>query len=151
MTIILSIISLFIFLFYLYFCAYEDWKTCYVQRWKHLIGLSASILMIIAFHNISFHTLKYILLYLIFYFVLGILKVYGMADGFVFMNMTLFLSSLFGIYSIFITIIIQIISCFLSLIFRLIRKLFKIKTNLSFIPYITFTFTIFIIIFFIIK
>ncbi len=139
---ILFIIALEIFTSYMTMAAVEDFKTCQVTRWKHLIGLISSLacLLICFDRNLM---LDYMLLpvFMAIFILVGIRKVYGLADGFVFANLTLLLGGIGGLAGVGAVIILMIVAAFLYLIFYIGRavigkaKLFE-NTASAFIPYI---------------
>ena len=102
---------------YLAVAAIEDYKTCEVTRWKHLIGLFPATISIIP--NMKIHSMidfAIILAFSVIFIGIGIAGVYGMADGFVLANLTLYFGSIAGDMGVGVVIIILIIAAFSFLI-----------------------------------
>ena len=102
---------------YLTVAAIEDYRTCEVTRWKHLIGLISASISIIS--NMKIHSMidfAIILAFSVIFMWIGLAGVYGMADGFVLANLTLYFGSIAGDMGAGIVIIILVIAAFSFLI-----------------------------------
>ncbi len=127
---------------YLAVTAWEDYKTCEVTRWKHLLGsIPAICVSFLGIHNNSTLDCAIILAFAALYVVIGYLGIYGVADGFVFANLVLFLGGIGGIAGIGIVIWIMIIagcSFLINHLFICMIKKKKLFQNIAaaFIPHI---------------
>ena len=127
---------------YLAVAAWEDYKTCEVTRWKHLIGgIPAIFLLCTRYHLYSWHENALILVYAMLFILAGRIGVYGMADGYVFMILTLFCGSIGGRAGIGAVILIMTVAGGSFLINHLagcVAKKEKLFCNMAsaFIPHI---------------
>ena len=115
---------------YLTVAAIEDYRTCEVTRWKHLIGLISASISIIS--NMKIHSMidfAIILAFSIIFMWIGLAGVYGMADGFVLANLTLYFGSIAGDMGAGIVIIL-VIAAFSFLICH-IRKCLIYKEEIN--------------------
>lgn len=117
---------------YLTVAAWEDYKTCEVTRWKHLIGgIPAIFLLCTKCGQFSWQEYAMILAFALLFVLAGCLGVYGMADGYVFMNLTLLFGSIGGMAGIGMVILIMVTAGCSFLINHLVkciekrRKLFQ--------------------------
>ena len=115
---------------YLTVAAIEDYRTCEVTRWKHLIGLISASISIIS--NMKIHSMidfAIILAFSVIFMWIGLAGVYGMADGFVLANLTLYFGSIAGDMGAGIVIIL-VIAAFSFLICH-IRKCLIYKEEIN--------------------
>lgn len=98
---------------YLAVTAWEDFRTCEITRWKHLLGLIPAVILLCIRMN-TFSGIEFIIVlgFSTLYVLAGYLGVYGIADGFVFAILTLFFGAVGGVAGIGIVIIIMIIAGF---------------------------------------
>lgn len=98
---------------YLAVAAIEDYKTCEVTRWKHLIGgVPALVLLWMRKNMLSEMDLIIVLVFVTLYVFVGCIGIYGIADGFVFTILTIFFGSISGMTGVGIVIIIMILAGF---------------------------------------
>lgn len=127
---------------YLIMAANEDSRSYQVTRWKHLIGFfAASIIGVSHMKDKSLLEIGMTMLFVLLMFILGMIGVYGMADGFVFANLTLLLGSIGGIAGIGLVILIMILACVSAMLEMLFRKMvniegFKQNVHIAFVPHI---------------
>ena len=113
---------------YLAVTAWEDFKTCEITRWKHLIGLiPAFILLCMRMNTFSGLELIIVLVFIVLYVIAGYCGIYGVADGFVFAILTLLFGAVGGVAGIGIVIIIMIIAGFSFVINHLVICMIKKK------------------------
>lgn len=113
MKTIFFVISVLAVTAYLAVTAWEDYKTCEVTRWKHLIGLFPVVAMFLT--NVNLHSMEENVLVLFFaaiYVVIGFAGVYGLADGLVLANLTLFFGSIGGLSGSGAVLLIMVIAAF---------------------------------------
>lgn len=73
---------------YMAVTAWEDYKSCEVTRWKHIIGgIPAILLYIINAGRYSVMENLLILVFAVLYIIIGYCGVYGMADGLLLANL----------------------------------------------------------------
>ena len=82
-------------------------------------------------------TVLFVLLCLI----IGVLGIYGMADGFVFANLTVLFGGIGGSAGVSMVILIMILACFSGLTEMLLRKMvtlvaFRLNKHIAFVPHI---------------
>ena len=127
---------------YLAVTAWEDFRTCEITRWKHLLGLiPATILLCTRMNTFSGIEFIIVLVFIALYVLAGYLGIYGVADGFVFAILTLFFGAVGGVAGIGIVIIIIIIAGFSFLINHLVTCMIRKKRLLqnvatAFVPHI---------------
>lgn len=127
---------------YLLITAREDARSCQVTRIKHLAGLVPAVCML--FMNVRARSLSDIgavLLFMLIFLVCGLKKIYGMADGFVFMNLTLLFGGAYGVAGIGVVILIMVLACVSGMAEILMRKMitienFRQKAHIAFVPHI---------------
>ena len=108
---------------YMAVTAWEDYKSCEVTRWKHLIGVIPALCLYLI--NIGEHGLIEYVLILIFavlYIVIGYCGIYGFADGLILANLTLFFGGIGGIAGSGIVLLIMIIAAFSFLISHIVKS-----------------------------
>ena len=107
---------------YLTVAAWEDYKTCEVTRWKHLIGgIPAILLLCTKYNQYSCQEYGMILAFSLLYVLAGYMGAYGMADGYVFMILTLHFGSIGGLAGIGIVILIMIMAAFSFLVCHVLK------------------------------
>lgn len=127
---------------YLAVTAWEDYRTCEVTRWKHLWGSIPAICVIfLGIHNYSAVDYAGVLVFALLFIGIGYIGVYGVADGFVFANLTLFFGGIGGVIGIGIAIWIMImagVSFLINHLFTCMIKKKKLFQNIAaaFIPHI---------------
>lgn len=107
---ILFVCSILIVTAYLILTAREDARSFTVTRIKHLIGLIPA-LCILLMNGKALLCL-----------VIGVMGIYGMADGFVFANLTLLFGGISGSAGVGM-VLIMILACFSGLMEMLLRKM----------------------------
>ena len=111
---------------YLIVTAWEDYKTCEVTRWKHLIGgIPAIFLLCTKCGQFSWQEYAMILAFSLLFVLAGCMGAYGMADGYVFMILTLLFGSMGGMAGVGIVILIMITAGFSFLIHHLVKCMIK--------------------------
>ncbi|MBR4060653.1 MAG: hypothetical protein IKK03_12540 [Lachnospiraceae bacterium] len=127
---------------YLIVAAIEDAKSMEVTRGKHLIGfIPAIVVWILCASERNIYDIGIIMLFIGFWILCGWCKVYGMADGFVFSNLTLFLGGVGGVAGVGMVILIMVLAGFSGMGEILLRILAKIKNfkknrKIAFVPHI---------------
>ena len=127
---------------YLILTAGEDSKSCEVTRVKHLIGfVSAGLCLLIYVKDRSLFDVGMIVLFVLLCLFIGMKGIYGMADGFVFANLTLLFGGVGGVAGIGLAVLVMILACFSGMIEMLLRKMvtwtdFKSKRHIAFVPHI---------------
>ena len=107
---------------YLIVTAWEDYKTCEVTRWKHLIGgIPAILLLCNQIDQYSWQENAMILAFAFLFVLAGCVRVYGMADGYVLMILSLHFGSMGGLAGIGIVILIMITAAFSFLVCHVIK------------------------------
>lgn len=139
---------------YLAVAAWEDHKTCEVTRWKHLVGgIPAVFLLCTKYSQHFWQECAMILAFAILFVLAGYMGAYGVADGLVFANLTLFFGSIGGLAGSGVVILIMIIAAFsflISHVFRCVVKHKKIRNMAgALIPHILVGYmTVFVVILF---
>ena len=127
---------------YLILTAGEDSKSCEVTRVKHLIGFVPAGLSLLAYvKDRSLFDIGMIALFVLLCLFIGMKGIYGMADGFVFANLTLLFGGVGGVAGIGLVVLVMILACFSGMIEMLLRKMvtwtdFKSKRHIAFVPHI---------------
>lgn len=127
---------------YLAVAAWEDYKTCGITRWKHLIGLlPATILLCMRINVFSGLDFVIVLLFIGLYVLAGYIGIYGAADGFVFAILTLLFSSIGGVAGIGVVILIMVIAGFSFLVNHVVTCIVRRKNLFhnvagAFVPHI---------------
>lgn len=109
---------------YLAVTALEDYKTCEVTRWKHLIGGIPAVLMYLI--NMSKYSPEENILVIGFslvYVAIGFAGVYGFADGLVLANLSMFFGGIGGAVGSGVVLLIVVIAAFSFLICHVIRSM----------------------------
>lgn len=107
---------------YLIVTAWEDHKTCEVTRWKHLIGgISAMLLLCTQIDQYSWQEYAMILAFSLLFVLIGCIGVYGMADGYVLMILSLHFGSIGGLAGIGIVLLIMITAAFSFLVCHVVK------------------------------
>ena len=137
---------------YLIVAAIEDAKSMEVTRGKHLIGfIPAVVVWILCARERNICDIGFIILFMVFWMICGWIRVYGMADGFVFANLTLFFGGIGGVAGIGMVILIMVLAGFSGMVEILVRKLATMKSvkenrKIAFVPHILLGYAIEIII-----
>ena len=127
---------------YLIVAAIEDAKSMEVTRGKHVIGFIPAVVVWGLFtreRNIC--DIGIIILFIGLWILCGWIRVYGMADGFVFANLTLFWGGIGGVAGIGIVILIMILAGFSGMVEIFVKKLATLKNfsenrKIAFVPHI---------------
>ena len=128
--------------FYLIWTAHEDARSMEVTRVKHLVGFIPAVLMLmINVGTYSWFDIGMTLLFVLLCLWMGMKKVYGMADSFVFANLALLFGGMNGVTGLGIVILIMILACFSGMTEMLLRKMvtladFRKNRQIAFIPHI---------------
>ena len=139
---ILLIFAVVIMSIYLILTAGEDSSSCEVTRNKHLIGfLSAVIILLMYVKERSLFDIGMIVLFVLLCLLIGIKGIYGLADGFVFANLTIAFGGVGGTAGIGLVILIMILACFSGMTEMLLRKMvtmtgFRRNSHIAFVPHI---------------
>ena len=137
------LISIVVVTMYLIVAAIEDYKTCQVTRWKHLIGfIPAFLWFVINVKQLSMVDFAIVLAFLLTFIGIGYAGIYGLADGFVLANLSLLFGGTGGAAGIGMVILIMLVagfSFFICHIWSRFIKKKKIFKNAAgpFIPHIT--------------
>ncbi len=127
---------------YLIVVAIEDAKTMEVTRGKHLIGfIPAVVVWILCASERNICDIGIIILFVGLWMLCGWIRVYGMADGFVFANLTLFFGGIGGVAGVGVVILILVLAGFSGVVEILARKMATIKNfrenrKIAFVPHI---------------
>lgn len=139
---ILFIYSVLIITAYLILTAREDARSFEVTRIKHLIGfIPALCILLLNLKKLSMFDLGVIAMFVLLCLIIGVIGIYGMADGFVFANLTLLFGGIGGIAGVGLVVLIMILACFSGLIEILMQRmltLVNIRKNkkIAFVPHI---------------
>ena len=140
-----SILLLFIVVtmtIYIILTAGEDSRSFEVTRNKHLIGfLPAALSVLMYVKDRSLFDIGMIVLFVLLCLFIGIKGIYGMADGFVFANLSLLFGGVGGTAGIGLVILIMILACFSGMTEMLLRKMvslaaFRQNRHIAFVPHI---------------
>jgi len=127
---------------YLIITALEDSKNCEVTRIKHLAGFIPAVSILLVYvRERSLFDIGIIILFVLLCLLIGLKGVYGMADGFVFANLTILFGAIGGMAGVGMVILIMILACFSGMIEILLRKMitmenFKKNRQIAFVPHI---------------
>lgn len=127
---------------YLIVTAGEDSKSCEVTRVKHLIGFVPAGLCLLAYvKERSLFDIGMIVLFVLLCLFIGMKGIYGMADGFVFANLTLMFGGVGGTAGIGLVVLIMILACLSGMIEMLLRKMVTLANlrqnrHIAFVPHI---------------
>lgn len=139
---ILFVCSIITVTLYLILTAREDAGSFEVTRIKHLMGLIPALcVLLMNGRRLSLFNLGMIVLFALLCLVIGAMGIYGMADGFVFANLTLLFGGISGSAGVGMVILIMILACFSGLTEMLLRKMitlaaFRQNTHIAFVPHI---------------
>jgi len=139
---IIWISSFVIMTVYLIWTSHEDAESMEVTRIKHLIGfIPAVLMMIVNAGTYSWFDFGIICVFVLLCLWMGMKKVYGMADSFVFANLALLFGGMNGVTGLGIVILIMILACFSGMTEMLLRKMvtmenFKGNKQIAFVPHI---------------
>lgn len=139
---IFLISSFIVITIYLILTAREDSRSYEVTRIKHLIGfIPAELVLLVYVNDRSLFDIGMIALFVLLCLFIGVKGIYGMADGFVFANLTLAFGGVGGTAGIGLVILIMILACFSGMAEILLRKMvtlanFRQKKHIAFIPHI---------------
>ena len=127
---------------YLIVAAIEDAKSMEVTRGKHLIGFIPAVLVwILCARARTICDIGIIILFVSLWILCGWIGVYGMADGFVFANLTLFFGGIGGVAGVGMVILIMVLANFSGMVEILSRKMatkknFREDKKIAFVPHI---------------
>lgn len=127
---------------YLIVAAIEDGRDMEVTRGKHLIGLIPAVMVwLLYIGERDLFDVGIVALFIGLWMLCGWTKVYGMADGFVFSNLTLFWGGIGGAAGVGMVILIMVLAGFSGMVEILVRKLvtrncFKENRKIAFVPHI---------------
>ena len=127
---------------YLIVAAIEDGRNMEVTRGKHLIGFIPAVAAWILFaRERNIYDIGIIILFIGGWLLCGRIEIYGMADGFVFGNLTLLFGGMEGAAGIGLVILIIILACFSGMVEIFLRKMvtaatFKQNKHIAFVPHI---------------
>ena len=133
---------------YLAVTAIEDGRSCEVTRWKHLIGFVPAVSsFVINVKKHSFMDMGIVLAFAILFVVIGYAGIYGVADGFVFANLSLLFGGIGGTVGIGAVILIAVIAAFSAFFCHIVKCIMqkkKIFQNAAgaFIPHILFGYVV---------
>ncbi|MBR4061042.1 MAG: hypothetical protein IKK03_14540 [Lachnospiraceae bacterium] len=137
---------------YLIVAAIEDAKTMEVTRGKHLIGLIPAIVVwLLCTSERNIYDIGIIWLFVVLWMICGWIGVYGMADGFVYSNLTLFWGGIGGVAGVGVVILNMVLAGFSGMVEVLVRKLatlrnFKENRKIAFVPHILMGYMIVVIV-----
>lgn len=127
---------------YLIVAAREDARSFEVTRIKHLIGfIPALCILLMNGKMLSMFDIGVIAMFVLLCLIIGVIGIYGMADGFVFANLTVLFGGIGGSAGIGLVVMIMILACFSGLLEMLLRKMvtlaaFKQNKHIAFVPHI---------------
>ena len=139
---ILFVCSILIVTAYLILTAREDAGSFEVTRIKHLMGLiPAMCILLLNLKKLSMFDLGMTVLFVLLCLIIGVLGIYGMADGFVFANLTVLFGGIGGSTGVSMVILIMILACFSGLTEMMLRKMItwadlKRNSHIAFVPHI---------------
>ena len=139
---ILFVCSILIVTAYLILTAREDARSFEVTRIKHLLGLiPAMCILLLNLKKLSLFDFGMTVLFVLLCLIIGVLGIYGMADGFVFANLTVLFGGIGGSAGVGMVILIMILACFSGLTEMLLRKMvtladFRQNRHIAFVPHI---------------
>lgn len=139
---ILLIFAVVIMSIYLILTADEDSRSCEVTRNKHLIGFLPSVIILLMYvKERSLFDIGMNVLFVLLCLLIGIKGIYGLADGFVFANLTIAFGGVGGTAGIGLVILIMILACFSGMTEMLLRKMvtmtgFRRNSHIAFVPHI---------------
>ena len=139
---ILFVCSILIVTAYLILTAREDARSFEVTRIKHLLGLiPAMCILLLNLKKLSLFDFGMTVLFVLLCLIIGVLGIYGMADGFVFANLTVLFGGIGGSAGVSMVILIMILACFSGLTEMMLRKMItwadlKRNSHIAFVPHI---------------
>lgn len=139
---ILLITAITLFTLYMITTAVEDFKSCQVTRWKHLIGFGAALIcLFLFFYKQTLMSLAFVLLFALLFIVFGLCRVYGLADGFVLANLTLLFGSMGGLSGVALVVFIVMTASISMLLNHMVYSIVKKKKRFTnretaFVPHI---------------
>lgn len=141
-------LSILLFIIYLVLCSIQDHRDKLVSRILHLIGVLSNIILYVVLYNFEFifPLLQAICVSVIWIF-FSFAKLYGLADAFVLMNITVLFAAFTGVSGgLSLSLLVLIFTCIGAMIGSVIKSrsfsaLFK-KTPHAMIPYISVSFFI---------
>ena len=139
---ILFVCSILIVTAYLILTAREDAGCFEVTRIKHLMGLIPALcILLLNLKKLSLFDLGMTVLFVLLCLIIGVLGIYGMADGFVFANLTILFGGIGGSAGVSMVILIMILACFSGLTEMMLRKMItwadlKRNSHIAFVPHI---------------
>lgn len=139
---ILFVCSILIVTAYLILTAREDARSFEVTRIKHLMGLiPAMCILLLNLKKLSLFDFGMTVLFVLLCVIIGVLGIYGMADGFVFANLTVLFGGIGGSTGVSMVILIMILACFSGLTEMMLRKMItwadlKRNSHIAFVPHI---------------
>ena len=139
---ILFVCSILTVTLYLILTAREDAGCFEVTRIKHLMGLIPALcILLLNLKKLSMFDLGMTVLFVLLCLIIGVLGIYGMADGFVFANLTVLFGGIGGSAGVSMVILIMILACFSGLTEMMLRKMItwadlKRNSHIAFVPHI---------------
>ena len=139
---ILFVCSILTVTLYLILTAREDAGCFEVTRIKHLMGLIPALcILLLNLKKLSLFDLGMTVLFVLLCLIIGVLGIYGMADGFVFANLTVLFGGIGGSAGVSMVILIMILACFSGLTEMILRKMItwadlKRNSHIAFVPHI---------------
>ena len=127
---------------YLTVAAIEDYRTCEVTRWKHLIGFVPGLFYFV--WNVGKFTwmdIGMVIGFAVIFVAAGLLGVYGLADGFVLANLTFWYGGIAGAMGSGMVVVIMVLASFSVLFYQLLKegitwRKWKEDKGTAFIPHI---------------
>lgn len=127
---------------YLIVAAIEDYKTCEVTRWKHLLGFVPGFFYFVwNIGKFDWMDLIVVLGLTAIFVGAGVIGVYGLADGFVLANLTFMFGGIAGAMGAGMVVLIMVLASFSFLVYRCIcgritLKRFVNDKGAAFIPHV---------------
>ena len=127
---------------YLTVAAIEDYRTCEVTRWKHLIGFVPGFFYFVwNVRKFGRMDLAIVLGFVAIFVGAGLVGVYGLADGFVLTNLTFMFGGIGGAMGAGMVVLITVVASFSFLLYRFLFSGIMLKTffkdkGAAFIPHI---------------
>ena len=113
---------------YLAVTAWEDYKTCEVTRWKHLVGgIPALLYFFLNCNRYSIEENIAVIFFAVLYTVVGYAGIYGFADGLVLGILTLFFGSIGGPWGSGAVVLIMVIAAFSFFSCHVVKSVVKHK------------------------
>ena len=127
---------------YLIVAAMEDKKSMEVTRIKHLVGfIPAAITFLLCMEERSVSDIGCIAAFVPLWILCGMIRIYGLADGFVFANLTFLFGGAAGVAGIGLVILIMVLASFSAMAESMIRGILTFSSlrqnmQLPFVPHI---------------